>query len=223
MTCLDFQENGSRTLSTDVQFPVTGMANTRTPTDGELPNCRHIVLTSAHPCNPHNVRFPEPVRSVEEEIAHRHAVVSATRIKYATCNLEDEVREIQRRLIDSVKVTVIKPSASISAVVLNDIPSPRTFLSKERHTNITAAELSERWLIGLSQATYTLKKTTNGSFDQQCYHSVGATKLTEFMTCLDSRRMVHGHYPRTYSFPLREWPTQGRPLMENCKTAVILF
>ena len=81
----------------------------------------HIVLTSAHPSNPHDVRFPEPVRSVEEEIAHRHAVVSATRIKYATCDVEDEVSDIQRRLIDSVKVTAIIPSATISAVVLNDI------------------------------------------------------------------------------------------------------
>ena len=88
------------------------------------------------------------------------AVVSATRIKCATCDVEDEFCEIQRRLIDSVKLTVIKPSATILVVVLNDIPSPRTFLSKERHTSITAAELSERWLIGLSQATDTLKKTT---------------------------------------------------------------
>ena len=63
-------------------------------------------------------------------------------------------------MIDSIKVTSIKPSATISAVVLNDIPSPRTFVSKERHTSITAAELSERWLIGLSQATDTLNKTT---------------------------------------------------------------
>ena len=57
-------------------------------------------------------------------------------------------------------MTAIKPSATISAVVLNDIPSHRTFVSKERHTSITAAELSERWLIGLSQDTDTLKKTT---------------------------------------------------------------
>ena len=74
--------------------------------------------------------------------------------------MEDEVPEIQRQLIDSVKVTAIKPSATISAVVLNGVPTPRTFVSKERHTNITAAELSERWLIGLIQATDTLKKTT---------------------------------------------------------------
>ena len=76
-------------------FEISGtniLANTRTPTDGELANCRHVVLTSAHPWNPHNVRFPQPVRSVEEEIAHRHAVVSATRIKHTTCDVEDEVR-----------------------------------------------------------------------------------------------------------------------------------
>ena len=89
----------------------------------------------------------KPVRSVEEGIAHWHAVVYATSIKYATCDVEDEVRKIQRRLIDSVKVTVIKPSATILAVVLNDVPNPRTFMSKELHTTITAAELSERWLI----------------------------------------------------------------------------
>ena len=89
----------------------------------------------------------------------KNAVVSATRIKYATCDVEDEVREIQRRLIDCVKVTAIKPSAMISAVVLNEIPSPRTFVSKELHTSITAAELSERWLIRLSQDNDTLKKT----------------------------------------------------------------
>ena len=129
------------------------LADTRTPTDGELANCHHVVLTSAHPWNPHNVRFPKPVQSVEEEIAHRHAVVSATRIKYATCDVEDEVFEIQRRLIDSVNVTAIKPSATILAVVLNEIPTPRTFVSKEIHTTITTAELSERWLIGMSQAT----------------------------------------------------------------------
>ena len=63
-------------------------------------------------------------------------------------------------MIDSVKVTDIKISATILAVVLNDIPYPRTFVSKERHTSITAAELSEQWLIGLRQATDTLKKTT---------------------------------------------------------------
>ena len=49
-------------------------------------------------------------------------------------------------------------------MVLNDVPTPRTFVSKERHKNITTAELSESWLIGMSQATDTLKKTTQRIF-----------------------------------------------------------
>ena len=72
--------------------------------------------------------------------------------------MEDKVREIQRRLIDSVNVTATKPSATISTVVLNDVPTTRTLVYKERHTTITSAELSERWLIGLIQATDTPKK-----------------------------------------------------------------
>ena len=99
-----FIETAEADFVLPLEIPGTNiLANTRTPTDVELANCRHIVLTSAHPWNPHNVWFPEPVRSVEEEIAHRHAVVYATRVKYATCDVENEVREIQRRLIDSVK------------------------------------------------------------------------------------------------------------------------
>ena len=40
------------------------------------------------------------------------------------------------------------------------IPSTRTFQSKERHSSVTPSDLSERWYIGLGQATQTLKVTT---------------------------------------------------------------
>ena len=42
---------------------------------------------------------------------------------------------------------------------LQDVPSARTFQSKERHLTITPSNLSERWYIGLGQATQTLKVT----------------------------------------------------------------
>ena len=48
----------------------------------------------------------------------------------------------------------------ISAIALGDVPTPRTFTSKEQHLAVTATELSERWIIGLTQATSTLKSTT---------------------------------------------------------------
>ena len=41
-----------------------------------------------------------------------------------------------------------------------DGPSSHTFQSKEQHTTVTPADLSERWYIGLGQATETLKVTT---------------------------------------------------------------
>ena len=43
---------------------------------------------------------------------------------------------------------------------LQDVPSARTFQSKERHSTVTPSDLSERWYIGLSQATQMLKVTT---------------------------------------------------------------
>ena len=48
----------------------------------------------------------------------------------------------------------------ISAIALDDVPTPCTFVSKERHLSVIATELSERWLVGLAQATATLKSTT---------------------------------------------------------------
>ena len=44
--------------------------------------------------------------------------------------------------------------------VMTDIPVRRTFISNERHISVTPEELSERWGIGLTQATNTIKVTT---------------------------------------------------------------
>ena len=44
------------------------MENTRTPTGEELATFQHIVLSSQHEWNPHSVKFPEALRSVEEDI-----------------------------------------------------------------------------------------------------------------------------------------------------------
>ena len=41
-----------------------------------------------------------------------------------------------------------------------DVPSAQTFHTKERKTTVTAADLSERWFIGLKQAEKTICATT---------------------------------------------------------------
>ena len=43
---------------------------------------------------------------------------------------------------------------------LQDVPSARTFQSKECHSTVTPSDLSKRWYIGLGQATQMLKVTT---------------------------------------------------------------
>ena len=57
------------------------------------------------------------------------------------------------RLISSVKISKVE-------FQLQDVPAARTFESKERHMLVTPKDLSEPWLIGLSQARETLKRTT---------------------------------------------------------------
>ena len=44
------------------------MADTRTPTEEELQTCNHITLSLQHPWDPHRVMFPQPSRSVQEEV-----------------------------------------------------------------------------------------------------------------------------------------------------------
>ena len=46
------------------------LAHTRTPTGEDLATCQHLVLSSQHEWNPHNVNFPEALQSVEEEIEY---------------------------------------------------------------------------------------------------------------------------------------------------------
>ena len=67
------------------------------------------------------------------------------------------------RLIGSVRVREAPTSREVSQVgqvTLEDVPAARTFMSKERHTSVTAQDLSERWHIGVGQAMETLKRTT---------------------------------------------------------------
>ena len=41
-----------------------------------------------------------------------------------------------------------------------DVPSSKTFHSSERKSTVSASDLSERWFIGLKQATQTIKSTS---------------------------------------------------------------
>ena len=97
---------------------------------------------------------------MEEEIKYRRYISSvSSAVLYDNNDEEDNIRGYQRRLISSVIVTSAA-KAKISAIALDDVPTPCTFTSKERHLAVTATKISEQWLIGLAEASATLKFTT---------------------------------------------------------------
>ena len=136
------------------------LTTTRTPTQDELDNCTHIIWTSQREWEPSNIVFPAPKWTIAEDKAGR---ISSITTKNE--NMEDEerifnVNDFTRRLIASCKVTSIPTRRSVSNVVVSDVPTPNTFVSGDRKSDVTPQSLSERWMIGLDTAKQTLEKTT---------------------------------------------------------------
>ena len=146
-------------------------ADTRTPTSQELAECPHIKFTSHHPWDPHRVEFPTTTCSVQEEVEMQRTRNVGAIGSEITHNLEKppmtgryesisfDIGNIATRIIANARVTEI-PSRQISQIEVQDVPSERTFVSTERHTDVSAEDLSERWDIGLGQTIKTLKRTT---------------------------------------------------------------
>ena len=81
---------------------------------------------------------------MEEEIEYRRSISSIrSAVLYDDNDEEDGIRGCQRRLIASVNVTSAA-KAMISEIALDDVPNPRTFVSKEQHSEVTVTKLSAR-------------------------------------------------------------------------------
>ena len=63
-------------------------------------------------------------------------------------------------MVASLMSSQVQVAAIAMPSPLQDVPLARTFQSKERHSTVTPSNLSERWYIGLGQATQTLMVTT---------------------------------------------------------------
>ena len=85
------------------------LEHTRTPTGEEFATFRHIVLSSQHEWNPHSVKFPKAIQSVEEEIEYRGTIAyissPVAAVLHDDNDEDDNIRGYQRHLIASVKVT----------------------------------------------------------------------------------------------------------------------
>ena len=147
--------------------------DSRTPTEDELRTCPHIVLTSPHPWNPTSVTFPKSSLSLEEEMGSLRHVSS---IHSRTNALEIcEEAQVNSRIFDLNTMTrtiasmkIMKEKDSFTHLQRNeevdtgtsDAPTLHTFQSTDRHSDVTASDISERWGISLAQANKTIKSTT---------------------------------------------------------------
>ena len=136
-------------------------ANSHAPTDQELQQCKHIVLTSPGLWNPNTVKLGD-VSSViapndDDEYYHR-----STAYEIASQSYFIDSDSIYLSHISAVYCDCTSPTPFTAYISTIDIPPIKNFVSKKRHTNITAADLSNRWHIGVKQAQYTLDSTTQG-------------------------------------------------------------
>ena len=137
-------------------------ADTRAPTQSELAALPFIVLTSSDDWDPHHVRFPShdleeankgtinAIQSRQQRDLHRYGYYN---VEPGLQGTVDDPATFSIRLISAVRVhdpTWLK----------EDVPSSKTFHTSECKSMVSATDLSERWFIGLKQATQTIKSTS---------------------------------------------------------------
>ena len=131
---------------------------TRSCTNDDLSCLPHIVLSSDAHWDPHSVRF----------MAHRGDWEVASITTSHTCQQHDFNSNLKTDAnIGSIFFNPFKLASCLVASIQvtgpnqekQDIPSSKTFTSKERHNMVTPEDISNRWFIGLAQASKTIKHT----------------------------------------------------------------
>ena len=127
--------------------------DTRTPTESELSQLPWLILTSLHDWDPHNVCFSScsGQSSDNKSIESNHSIFAVDTLLQHT--IYDPIM-VESLMSSHVQVTEVTAPSTIQ-----DIPTARTFQSRECHSTVTPSDLSERSYIGLGQATQTLKAT----------------------------------------------------------------
>ena len=141
--------------------------DTWTPTDRDLANYPHVIMSSSSHWNPQEVRFPGITQTEVEEIESRGiAMVESNPSVEAITEFDDsyhkplrvfDIRAFNARVMKS---KVISTNISQGPLSEDEILPPRTFLSTKRHSNTTPEDLSEIWNISVEQAKLTLEATT---------------------------------------------------------------
>ena len=128
--------------------------DTRMPTESELGRLPRLILTSPHDWDHHNVCFPShSCHSTDSTpIKPSHSILAADTLLQHTIH--------ESIMVASLMSSQVQVAEIAMRSALQDLPSVQTFQLKERQSTVTPSDLSQRWYIGLGQATQTLKVTT---------------------------------------------------------------
>ena len=142
--------------------------NTWTPTDSDLEEFKHIVLTSPIEWNPCKVRFPgtdyndmheiesRNVGSLEVDFRRDDVLIPCDNPYFQPIRIFD-IQSFNRRIMRS---SVIETKMAQGPLSEDEILPPKTFLSANSHSNTAAEDLSEVFQISAEQTQMTLDATT---------------------------------------------------------------
>ena len=109
--------------------------DTWTPTDDDLNELPHVILTSPREWDPQRVTFP------------------------CSSELDDKLTyDIYNTRV--IKSLLVPTRVSNGPLADDQLLAPKTFISNERHSNTSPEDLSEAWGISVQQAKMTLDATT---------------------------------------------------------------
>ena len=137
--------------------------DTWTPTDRDLQEYPHVVLTSDQLWDPQVIQFPGTSHTEVQELEGRNISVVGHDLRRET--VDTEFGDVYHAPIKIFDIKVFNARIMLSSVVdikisegplaEDQIMPTRTFLSSARHTNTTPEDLSEIWNISIEQAKMT--------------------------------------------------------------------
>jgi hypothetical protein len=132
---------------------ITIFFESRTPTNHELDNCPHIVLSSSSKRNPREVQFPISAQRHSKDGRKTYEVRSSRSESESMTNTS--IFDMPTRIFNTKVITCIMSDRMAAEVRIQhedtppDVPLPKMFATSKR----------QRWLIGLTQVNETNKVT----------------------------------------------------------------
>eukprot|EP00980_Cylindrotheca_fusiformis_P016084 scaffold4755_cov108-Cylindrotheca_fusiformis.AAC.1 len=148
----DEDENGNGFVACLKSEGTNIFVDTWTPTDRDLEEYRHVVLTASSPWDPHAIDFPASDHYTVNELEGMNVAAVETSSIYRD-DIESygdpyceplrifDIRAFNARIAKSLKIPVRVSQGPLSE---DELMPPRTFVSSQRrHSNTTPEDLSE--------------------------------------------------------------------------------